>query len=281
AAPQPFAADRGTLAGGSETSSWNSAASLRRAPHRRAGPGRVAALVSPGRRLGPAHIRGDAPLADGLLSVDGVSDDRAAQLLFTPATNADALAAALPPAIDGILGHPFAIDIARTSGSSLTFTLSLAYNPDQLVQLGLDRTQLRILYFDPLTQFWQIVPTDAVSPAPPGDFVPTPLPSLTAAPSASTTLAPTTTVTASVTPIGTSTAITTKTLSIQRVGAPATDGDAGWFWVASQPLSRDGIYALAWAPLDKVAKKPFVLGGSGGAAATTNQRQPLPEPGVR
>jgi hypothetical protein len=193
--------------------------------------------------LGPAHIRGDAPLADGLLSVDGASDDPRAQLLFTPAANVDALRAPLPTDIVGIIGQP--VDIAIASAAPISFSLNLAYNPDQIEALGIEAEQLRVLYFDPVAQAWLPVPVAAYSPAPVVDPVPTPLPTMTLTPEA--TITPLASEIAAPSPTITGTVFVTRTQVAQRGAKLHAEDEVGWFWIASHTLDRDGIYALAWA----------------------------------
>jgi hypothetical protein len=210
------------------------------------GQGKMLRWYLLGGGLGPAHIRGDAPLVDGLLNVDGTSEDPRAQLLFMPAANIDALQAALPNDIVGIIGQPLDIDIAHNSTGPLSFTLSLAYDLDQIAALGVDAAQLRILYFDRLAQAWLPVPVAAFSPALPAAPQPTPLPTLTTVATERSTVVASETATPSATITGT--VVVTKTVLAQQRAQLVAEDEAGWFWVASHPLSRDGIYALAWAP---------------------------------
>ncbi|MBE2223088.1 MAG: hypothetical protein IAF02_16215 [Anaerolineae bacterium] len=121
--------------------------------------------------VGPAHNDGMAPLLDDVIMVNVAQPLAQAGdcnvVSYMPATNADALKAALPPGFGGLIGIPLDIDITLTDSQCPTWfphqdqplpqninvLLNFGYSQDEATRLGIDTLpeeflQLKLLHFN-------------------------------------------------------------------------------------------------------------------------------------
>jgi hypothetical protein len=144
-----------------------------------------------------------------------------------PAANFEALNQPLPAGIGGIIGQPLDVDITWPSGGALPFNLTLFYPQEVAERLGVEPGRLRVLRYDPAGQAWQTVPVSGFSNA---DSAPPP-----PQPTATVALSPTPDLRVTVQALG------------NRGAGVAASGDTSLAWVATQPVSAGGIYAVGWA----------------------------------
>jgi hypothetical protein len=193
------------------------------------GHGRLVRWYLMGGGVGPAHIRGNAPLADGLITIDAGTAEAERRLLIAPATNLDALESALPSEILGLVGQP--LDLQLSAGAPISGSVTLFYDPTIIEQLGVAATQLRVVHFDPNVQAWQAVPISGFSAL--KVVVATPPPTATVPPG---------------TPLPTAIARETvlPTVTLSQANTASVSASSQHAWVATQPVAINGIFALGW-----------------------------------
>jgi hypothetical protein len=106
--------------------------------------------------VGPAHSEGDAPLRDGLVTVDPVDDmgDAPVQVVVMPAQPPIPITDVRADGFVGMLGTPYDIDIVEPGCELVNgrYVISLFYSRKDLdalkARLGLEQVDLVILRFD-------------------------------------------------------------------------------------------------------------------------------------
>ena len=123
--------------------------------------------------VGPGHRWGHAPLRDGLLMVDATTPLSGSDnlVLMMPTVSDPALAAPLPPGIDGLLTLPLDVDVllpgdpGSARGRLATpVVMTFFFGREPLARLGLSPAQAQLLHFRPALDRWELLAFSGRSP---------------------------------------------------------------------------------------------------------------------
>lgn len=115
--------------------------------------------------VGPAHMFGEAPLRDGLLTVDSTEPLAGGSgVLLLPADQQRARQASLPPGSQGLLASPLTVKVA-TSTTQPAWVTTLFYGKDALESLGITDQNAYLVRFDSTSNRWLPIPAPSSSDA--------------------------------------------------------------------------------------------------------------------
>lgn len=123
--------------------------------------------------VGPGHRWGHAPRRDGLLAVDAITPVAEADnlVLMMPMANIPALAAPLPPGIDGLLGLPLDVDVGLAGAAArqddqlpAPVVMTFFFGQAELDRLESSTTQTQLLHFRPGPNRWEVLSFSGRSP---------------------------------------------------------------------------------------------------------------------
>ncbi|MFN8446853.1 MAG: hypothetical protein U0175_39025, partial [Caldilineaceae bacterium] len=108
--------------------------------------------------VGPAHMFGESPLRDGLLTVDSSQPLPGGSGVFLlPADQQPAQQAPLPPGSQGLLASPLSVKVT-TSTAQPSLIATFFYGKDTLTLLGITDQNAYLVRFDPTSNRWLPIP---------------------------------------------------------------------------------------------------------------------------